>query len=153
MTEQLPNENEAKSKLIDQWLALRIYLSAASLSAGGNKVHLMYWNEKSLLENLGSGTVDLAATLLANDKALQMYGSVMDSDLSELLQCLFHKFIYGKALKLHTNEIQGTDAFDWKPYPKALIVENGKIHCDQIEDRLTEVKGLLDFMVTDRVSK
>ena len=32
-------------------------------------------------------------------------------------------------------------------FPRALIVAGGKLTCDNIEDRITEVKGLLDYMV------
>lgn len=32
-------------------------------------------------------------------------------------------------------------------FPQALIVAGGKLACDTIEDRITEVKGLLDYMV------
>jgi para-nitrobenzyl esterase len=35
----------------------------------------------------------------------------------------------------------------WKAFPRALIVAGGKLTCDNIEDRITEVKGLLDYMV------
>ena len=140
-------ELEAKSKLVGQWLALGIYRSAVKLSAGGNKVHLMYWDEKSLIEKLGSGTVDVAASLLGNGEALQMYGSVLKKDMSEILRTLLKKFIDGDKLELYPNEISGVDAFDWKAYPKALVVSDGKLLCDTIEDRLTEIKGLLDLAV------
>ena len=136
---------EAKSKLVEQWNALCIYRGAVKLAEGGNKVHLMYWNEKPLIENLGSGTVDAAAALLGNGEALQMYGSVMNADLSETLQCLLQKFINGNALQLYANEIKGVDALNWKAFPQALIVSDEKLQCARIEDRLTEVKGLLDF--------
>ena len=46
----------------------------------------MYWDEKPLIENLGSGSVDAATALLGNRGALEMYGSVMDADLSEVFQ-------------------------------------------------------------------
>ena len=140
-------ELEAKSKLVGQWLALGIYRSAVKLSAGGNKVHLMYWDEKSLIEKLGSGTVDVAASLLGNGEALQMYGSVLKKDMSEILRTLLKKFINGDKLELYPNEISGVDAFEWKAYPKALVVSDGKLLCDTIEDRLTEIKGLLDLAV------
>ena len=141
------NELEAKSKLVEQWLALCIYRGAARLKEGGNQVHLLYWAEKPLIENLGSGTVDAAAALLGNGDALQMYGSVMNADLSETLQRLLLKMINGEPLQLYTNEIRGVDALDWKAFPRALIVSDGKLQCDIIEDRITEVKGLLDFAV------
>ena len=140
-------ELAVKSKLLEQWNALCIYRLAVKLYDGGNTVYLMEWDEKPLLENLGSGTVDAAAALLGNGDALQIYGSVLDADLSEALQALLQKYIQGNALELYRNEISGVDAFDWKPFPQALIVSDGEILCDTIEDRITEVKALLEYMV------
>ena len=137
---------EAKTSLIEQWNALCIYRAVVKLAAGGNKVHLLYWDEKPLIENLGSGTVDAAATLHGNGDALQMYGSVMNKDLSEALQSLLQKFINQKALQLYSNEIKGVDAFLWKPFPQSLIVSNGEIRCDTIEDRITEINELLEYI-------
>ena len=117
-------ELEAKSKLVEQWAVLCIYRSAASLAEGGCSVRLMYWGEKPLIESLGSGTVDVAAALLGNDDALQMYGDVMDGDLSETLQTLLRKFMNGDALRLYPNEIKGVDAFDWKPFPQTLVISD-----------------------------
>ena len=141
------SELEAKSKLVGQWIALGVYRVASMLSQGGNKVHLMYWDEKALIENLGSGTADVLAALLGNGEALQMYGSVMNADLSETLQALLLKFVSGEAMQLYRNEISGFDGLDWKAFPQALIVADGKFVCDTIEDKITEVKGLLDYMV------
>ena len=107
----------------------------------------MYWDERALIENLGSGTADVLATLLGNGEALQMYGSVMNADLSETLQALLLKFVSGDPLQLYRNEISGFGGLDWKAFPRALIVAGGKITCDNIEDGITEVKGLLDYMV------
>ena len=133
---------EVKSALLEHWNALCIYHGAAMLAAGGSKVHLMYWDEKPLIEKLGSGTVDAAATLLGNREAAQMYGSVMNGDLSEILQRLLHKYVYGNALQLYPNEIKGVDAIDWKAFPQALIVSDGVMLCEPIEDRITKPKGL-----------
>lgn len=137
---------EARTKLIEQWLSLTIYRCAVRLAQGGDKVHLMYWDEKPLIENLGSGAVDVAAVLLGNTDALQLYGSVMNTDLSRTLQTLLQKFVSGNALRLYRNEIKGVDAFDWKEFPNALIVTDGNILCDTIEDKLTEIKGLFEFV-------
>ena len=131
------NELEAKSKFIDQWLALSVYHSAAKLSEGGNKVRLIYWYEDALIENLGSGTIDLAAALLGNGEALQLYGSVLDKDLSDTLQSFLHKFVNGSSLQLYSNEIKGVDALDWEPFPKALVIWNGKIILTQAAPDLT----------------
>ena len=124
---------EANEKLIEQWNALAVYRTAVMLAEGGNKVHVMYWDEKPLIENLGSGTVDAAATLLGNGEALQMYGGVMDKDLSETLQALLQKFISGQSLQLYPNEIRGVDAVDWKAFPKVLIVSDGKLQCERLK--------------------
>ncbi len=142
------SELEAKSKLVEQWLALYLYRCAARLSRGGNRVHLMYWDEKPLIENLGSGTVDVVATLLGNEDALQMYGSVMNKDLSETLQALLLKFIHGNALQLYPNEIKGVDAIDWEAFSQALIVSDGILTCGTIENRLTGVKGLFEYAMS-----
>ena len=120
-------EPEAKTKLVEQWLARCIYRSAVKLEEGGNQVHLMYWDEEPLIENLGSGTVDAAASLLGNGEALQMYGGVMNEDLSGILQSLLQKYISGNALQLYPNEIKGVDAFDWEAFPRMLVIANGKI--------------------------
>lgn len=77
----------------------------------------MYWDEKPLIENLGSGSVDAAAALLGNRGALEMYGSVMDADLSEILQALLAKFIRGDDLSLYNNEIKGVDTLEWEAFP------------------------------------
>ena len=74
-----------------------------------------------------------AAVLLGNDDALQVYGNVMNQDLSEILQSLLYKFVNGNALRLYPNEIRGVDAIDWKAFPAALIVSGGELHCDTIE--------------------
>ena len=144
------NGLEAKAKLVEQWLALSIYRAAVKLSEAGNNVHLMYWAEKPLIENLGSGSVDALTALLGNSKASQLYGNVMNADLSEALQNLLAKFIRGYGLKLYSNEIKGVNAFDWQAFNlsnKALIVADNKFACDVIDDKLTDIKGFLDFMI------
>ena len=123
------DELEAKSKLIEEWNALAIYHSAVKLARGGSKVNLIYWNEKALIEKLGSGTVDMAAALLGNGDALQLYGNVMDTNLSEMLQCMLHKFIAGEPLRLYSNELPGVDAFEWKAFPRTLVISDGKYLC------------------------
>ena len=138
-------EMEAKTRIAEQWNALGIYRTALKLSRGGNTVHVLLWDEKPLIENLGSGTIDAAAALLGNGDALHMYGSVMDKDLSEILQTLLAKYIKGEALRLYRNEITYVDALDWKAFPKALIVSDGIIKCGPIENRITEVKELLEL--------
>ena len=139
-------EVEAKTKFVEQWLIVSVYLTAVRLAEGGNKVHLLYWYEKSVIEYLGSGTIDVSSALLGNHDAAQMYGTVINKNLSETLQTLFVKFINGDALRLYPNEIKGVDAIDWESFPKALIAENGEFSCAKIKDRLTEVKSFLDVI-------
>ena len=88
----------------------------------------------------------LAAVLLGNDEALQLYGNVLNADLSETLQAFLLKFMTGEALQLYPNEIKGIDDIDWKAFPQALIVSDETLQCDKIEDRLTELKELSDYM-------
>ena len=145
---QTPTSGElaAKAKAVDQLYALSMYGSASSLAAAGNRVHLLYWDEEPLLEGLGSGTVDVVATLFANGDASQMYGSLVDEDLAVALQHLLVKFAAGDDLRMFPNEIKGIDALAWEPFPQALIVSDHRLSCGSIEDRLSEVDGLLDLL-------
>ena len=146
----LSSELEAKAKLVELWFTLCIYRSVMKLAEGGNQVHLMYWDEKPLIENLGSGTVDVIATMLGNIEELQIYGSLVNEDLSEVLRSLLQKFIDGEPLQLYNNEIAGVDAFDWKSFSEALIVSDGRLLCDTIEDRLSEIDGLFDLVIKQK---
>ena len=139
-------EAEAKAKVVEECSALGVYLGAKKLSEGGNKVYLLYWNVKSLIENLGSGTVDVAAAFLGNNEIAQAYGNVINSDLSELLRGFLMKFMRGNAMRFYNNEIKGVNAIDWQKYPKALVVSDKEFRCEPIEDKLTEVKSLLRFI-------
>ncbi len=139
-------ELEAKGKFFEQWSALSMYISAMQLVAGGNKVHLMYWDVKPLIENLGSGTVDAVSTFFGNSKTAQMYGNVLDPAISEILQRFLNKFLGGESLRLYNNEIKGVKDIDWKKFPYALIVSNKKFKCEPIEDKLNEIDGVLEFM-------
>ncbi len=139
-------EIEAKAKLFEQWAALCIYFGAKELSIGGGDVHLLFWNRKPLLKKLGAGTVDVAASFLGNLDASLMYGNVMNFDLSDMLQLLLKKFVKGDRLQLYKNEIKGFKAIDWTEFPQALIVSDKGIHCGPVEDKLTEIRSLLDFM-------
>ena len=122
-----------------------MYISAIQLSTGGNKVHMMYWDVKPLIENLGAGTVDAVSTFFGNSKTSQMYGNVIDPAISEILQRFLKKFISGESLQLYNNEIKGVKAVDWKNFPCALIVLNKNFKCEPIEDKLTEIESLLDY--------
>ena len=141
------SESEVNAKVIEQWNALCMYRTALNLSRGGSTVRLMQWDEEPLLENLGSGSVDVVATLLGNGEALEMYGSVVNEDLSEILQGLLVKYAKGEALELYHNEVMGFDGLVWEEFPQALIVADDSVSCGSIEDRLTEIDGLLDDVI------
>ncbi len=136
-------ELEVKSKVYEQFNALTTYFTAQKLAEGGNKVHILYWDLKPLIENLGSGTVDVVTTFLGNSEAAQIYGNVLKQDIAKTLQKLFWKFVSGDELKLFNNELKGINAIDWKEFPKALIVSEKAFKCEPIADKLTEVKTLL----------
>ena len=146
LTTQNISELDAKSKFFEQWNALSAYLCAMQLAAGGNKVHLMYWDVKPLIENLGSGTVDVVSTLFENRATLQLYGNVLDPTISEILQTFLQKFIKGDELQIYNNEIKGVEAMEWKKFPDALVVSNKEFRCEPIEDKLKEFGGLLELM-------
>lgn len=140
------SELEAKAKTYEQFYTLSTYRCAQKLTEGGNKVRLLYWNVKPLIENLGSGTVDVAATFLGSREAVQLYGNVLNRDIAETLQKLFQKFERGDEMRLFNNEIKGIGAIDWKEFPRALIVSDKSFKCEPIADKLTEVKCLLDLL-------
>ena len=137
---------EVKSKIYEQFNALVTYLCAQRLAEGGNKVHIFYWDVKPLIENLGSGTVDVATTFLGNREAAQLYGNVLNRDIAETLQKLFRKFGSGDEMRLFNNEIKGIKAIDWKEFPKALIVSEKAFKCEPIADKLTDVKCLRNLL-------
>ena len=139
---------EAQTKLYEQFTAIATYKCAQSLAAGGSKVHLFYWDVKPLIENLGSGTVDVIATFLGNRDALRLYGNVLNADVAETLQHFFRKFKDEEGMRLFNNEIKGINAIDWKKFPQALIVSEKKIQCGLINDRLSEIQFLLNFIKT-----
>ena len=139
-------EIEAKAKFFEQWTALCIYYGAKELSRGGSKVHLLFWNRKPLIKNLGAGTIDVAASFLGNLDASLMYGNVMNFDLSDTLQLFLKKYASGDRMRLYKNEIKGISAIDWDGFPRALIVSDKGIHCGRIEDKLTEIESLLNFV-------
>ena len=138
--------SEAKTKVYGQIYALTVYQCAQKLAESGNKVYLLYWNLKPLIENLGSGTVDVVAAFLGNREAVQIYGNVLNQDIAETLQNLFRKFVSGDVMRLFNNEIKGIEAIDWKEYPIALVVSEKAFKCEPIADKLTEINSLLDFI-------
>ena len=139
-------EIEAKAKVVEQFYSLSLYHCAQELAASGNNVRLFYWDVKPLIGNLGSGTVDVLAAFLGNREAAQLYGNVLNADVAETIQRLFRKFKDGDAMQLYNNEIKGIGAIDWKEFPDALIVSEKSFRCAPIEDRLTEVKVLLELL-------
>ena len=134
---------EANANFVEQIYAMSTYQCAKKLADGGSKVRLLYWDVKPLIENLGSGTVDVLAAFLGNSEAAQMYGKVLNQDTAETLQNLFRKFAGGEELRLYNNEIKGVGAIDWKKFPQALVVSEEEFKCEPIADALTEVKALL----------
>ncbi len=139
-------ELEAKAKTYEQFYTVSTYRCAQNLVAGGNKVHLLYWNVKPLIENLGSGTVDVLAAFLGSRKAVELYGNVLNRDIAETLQKLFRKFQSGENLRLFNNEIKGIAAIDWQEFPKALIVSEKNFKCEPIADKLTEINCLMELI-------
>ena len=139
-------EVEAKAKAVEQCSALGVYLSARKLAEGGNTVYLLHWDVKPLFENLGSGTVDVASAFLGNSDGAQLYGNVLNADISEVLRSFLIKFLYGDAMRFYNNEIKGVNAIEWEQFPTALLVSDKGLRCGPVDDKLTEMKGLLEFI-------
>ena len=52
----------------------------------------------------------------------------------------------GDAMRFYNNEIKGINAIGWELFPKALLVSDDGLRCGPLEDKLTEIKGLLEFI-------
>ena len=124
---------EANEKVWAQYYALSLYRCAKKLADGG----------KPLIENLGSGTVDVLAAFLGNSDAAQIYGNLLNQNIAETLQNLFRKFENGDKLQLFNNELKGIGAVRWKEFPNALIVSEKAFRCEPIAYKLSEINSLL----------
>ena len=49
-------------------------------------------------------------------------------------------------MRFYNNEIKGIDAMEWERFPAALLVSDDALRCGPVEDRLTEMKSLLEFI-------
>ena len=49
-------------------------------------------------------------------------------------------------MRFYNNEIRGINAIRWELFPKALLVSDDGLRCGPLEDKLTEIKGLLEFI-------
>ena len=85
-------------------------------------------------------------TILENEDFAQTYGTMLNQNIAQPLQHLFHKFIKGEELRIFPNEIKGVGTIDWQEFPKALVVSEKAIKCEPIVDKLTEVKELLNLL-------
>ena len=137
---------ELKSKIYEQFNAVITYLCTQKLAEGGNKVRILYRDLKPLIENLGSGTVDVVTTFLGNCEVAQIYGNMLKQDIAKTLRTLFRKFVSGDELKLLNNEIKGINVIDWKKFPSALVVSDKAFKCESIADKLTEINCLKEFI-------
>ena len=136
------SDRAATSALAEGWYALSVYRGAYWLHEGGSTVRLMCWEQKPLYESLGSGSIDAAATLLGNGKALSLYGNVLNDDLSEVLQALLAKFVQGAEPELYHNEIKNVDALTWATFPQALVVRDDRLRSKPVEGELPRIKDL-----------
>ena len=137
------SEVDVNANIWEQCYSLTLYKSAKKLVDGGSKVHLLYWDVKPLIKNLGSGTVDVLASFLGNSESAQIYGNVLNQDIAITLQTLFRKFANGDRVQIFNNEIKGVAAIDWKEFPQALIVSEKAFRCESIAKKLSNIKGLL----------
>ena len=143
--QDIPDKIEVYAQFVEQCRALSMYYSAVNLVIGGSSVRLMYWDEEPLIENLGSGTVDVVASMLGNGELMEMHGGLVDDDVFGSLQGFLAKFAKGEELKLYPNEIKGFDGIVWEKFPKALIVSNHEYSCDKIEDKLMDCQSLREM--------
>lgn len=142
-TEQV-GKTKAEAEFANLWLdqtgLIRI---SKALSYGGSSVHALYWNVDPVVRKLGTGDVNMVNTLLGNDDAAKVYGSVVSDSIQSILQALIVKFIRGEEPDLFNNEIDGIDAVRWTVYPDILEVTDDKVAIKPVGDALKEAKEML----------
>ena len=75
--------------------------------------------------------------------------NVLNPIISEILQALLNflkKFVNSDEMKLYNSEIKVVKAMNLKKFPDALTVSSKEFKCESIEDKLTEIPALLEFM-------
>jgi len=109
-----------------------VCLSAAHLEKGGKKFgHNRNWRAG---KSVG---------------AMVCFINVLNPIISEILQALLNflkKFVNSDEMKLYNSEIKVVKAMNLKKFPDALTVSSKEFKCESIEDKLTEIPALLEFM-------
>ena len=101
-------------------------------------MHVLFWDVDSVVENLGSGSVDIVNTVLGNQDAAVAYGSVVNESVQDVLQAFILKFIHEDSMELYNNEIDGINAIDWNEYPDVLLITDDSIRLQSAEELLPE---------------
>ncbi|MBQ0100217.1 MAG: hypothetical protein KBS39_01765, partial [Lachnospiraceae bacterium] len=140
----LVGKTKAEAEFVNLWLdQTGLIRMSKSLTAGGSSVHALFWNVDPVVRKLGAGDVNMVCTLLGNDDAAKVYGSVVSDSIQNIFQTLIVKFICGEEPDLFNNEIDGIDAVRWTVYPDILEVTDDKVAIKPVGDTLKEAKELL----------
>ena len=136
---------KAEAEFVNLWLDhAGLVRMSENLTAGGSKVHALYWNVDPVINNLGAGDVNMVSTVLGNIEAAQAYGSVVSDSIQSILQTLIVKFIRGEEPDLFNNEIDGVGAVRWDVSPDILEVTDDKVVLKPVGDTLKEAKEMLE---------
>ena len=125
---ELGNLQQAKRWFINDWYSRGSLMTLAeNLHRAGKKVHCFHWDVETLVDRLGSGTVQIVPTLLGNNAAAETLGSLVNENVQLILQELLLKFIRGEDFSLSNNELKGVTAIEWAEYPAVLEVTDEKM--------------------------
>ena len=137
-------KTKAEAEFVNLWLdQTGLIRMSKSLTAGGSSVHALFWNVDPVVRKLGAGDVNMVCTLLGNDDAAKVYGSVVSDSIQNIFQTLIVKFICGEEPDLFNNKVDGIDAVRWTVYPDILEVTDDKVAIKPVGDTLKEAKELL----------
>lgn len=123
-------KNQAAELTVNKWLfdnGTEVLLDG--LCRNGKDARKFDFNLNALIEKLGSGSIIMTSTILGNEDIAEVYGSVVNKDVSNIMQTLLSKFLHNEEVALYRNEIEGVDALNWKPYPGTLNVTDEGFIC------------------------
>ncbi len=142
------DRKQAEKWLINYWYSLASMLKVAdNLKKAGKKIRCFYWNTETLVDKLGSGTIQIVPTLLGNSKAAETLGSIVNENIKQILQALIMKFVNGEEeICLSNNEIKGVMEINWEEYPKVLSISDKKIEC--LEDFMGDEMPLINRILS-----
>lgn len=99
------------------------------LQTRGNPAYRFFFDLNAVIEKLGSGSLNMMATILGNKAAAESFGTIVNENVMLILQTLLVKFLHDEEMELYNNEISGVDALHWEPCPKTMTITDNAFEC------------------------